>query len=50
MDEISVQHIGSLYDYCHSAERFLNDVESAINQMKSDLGATNPKWMTLRRR
>ena len=37
MDEISVQHIGSLYDYCHSAERFLNDVESAINQMKSDL-------------
>ena len=37
MNDISVQHISTLYNYSHSASCFLCDIESAINQLKSDL-------------
>lgn len=37
MDDVSVEHIGSLYDYCHSAEIFLNDIESATKQITCNL-------------
>lgn len=37
MNDVSVEHIGSLYDYCHSAEIFLNDIESATKQITCNL-------------
>lgn len=37
MDDVSVEHIGSLYDYCHNAESFLNDIESLTRQILNDL-------------
>lgn len=37
MNDVSVEYIGSLYDYCHSAETFLNDIESATKMIISNL-------------
>lgn len=37
MNDVSVEHIGSLYDYCYSAESFLNDIESVTQQITNNL-------------
>lgn len=37
MNDVSVQHIGALYDFCQSAGCFLNEIEAAINQIKNEL-------------
>ena len=37
MNDISVQHSSTLYNHSHSASCFLCDIESARNQLKSDL-------------
>ena len=37
MNDVSVEHICSLYDYCYSAESFLNDIESVTQQIIDNL-------------
>lgn len=37
MNEVSIQHIGTLYTYCQGAERFLQEVDAATGQIKSYL-------------
>lgn len=37
MNDIFVEHIDSLSDYCHNAKSFLNDIESLSKQISNNL-------------